>query len=268
MRRIFVLVSILLAGCSVKLTALRVTADLLDRGVTALYEETDVIYARESMTSHLKLMEALLKNDPFNKKILLNLAQGFGGYAFLFLEDENPDRARYFYMKGRDFGRRLLALGENNPPNASDAPALFWTAYCWGGWASLSLDNPDAVADLPKVEAMVKKADELHPGYFYGGTDLLLGAYYGSRPKMFGGDLEKSKNHFEKAIKITSVKFLMAQVLYAKYQAVAAQDQEKFRSLLETVISAPEGLLPEQGLSNQIAKEKAKNLLKKIDDLF
>lgn len=257
-----VLISVPLAGCSIKHIALCATAGILETGVSALYEETDAAYARESMTSQLKLLEALLKNDPNNKKILLMLAQGCGGYAFLFLEDENSDRARYFYMKGRDYGRRLLALGAN------DAPALFWTAYCWGGWASLSLDNPDAVADLPKVEALVKKADEMNPGYFYGGTYLLLGAYYGPRPKMFGGDLAKSKDHFENAVKNSSGKFLMAQVLYAKYQTVPAQDREKFRSLLESVISAPEGLLPEQGLSNRVAKEKAKKLLKKIDELF
>ncbi|OGR89122.1 MAG: hypothetical protein A3A86_05705 [Elusimicrobia bacterium RIFCSPLOWO2_01_FULL_60_11] len=259
---VLLLASITLSGCSIKLTALRATADILDTGVTALYEETDAAYARESMAGHLKLMEALLKNDPKNKKILLNLARGFGGYAFLFIEDEDPARARYFYRKGWDYGRRLLSAG------ADDAPALFWTAYCWGGWASLSLDDPEAVADLPKVEALVKKAEELRPGYFYGGPDLLLGATYASRPKMFGGDLKRSEGYFENAVKNSSGKFLMARFLYAKYQAVPAQDREKFRSLLESVISAPDGLLPEQGLSNKIAKEKAKKLLKKIDELF
>ncbi|OGR84629.1 MAG: hypothetical protein A2901_08385 [Elusimicrobia bacterium RIFCSPLOWO2_01_FULL_54_10] len=257
-----VFLSLALTGCSMRLMALRTTADLLETGVTAVYEETDVRYAREAMTSHLKLLEALLKNDPKNPKLLFSLTQGFGGYAFLFIEDENPERARYFYLKGRDYGRRLLAI------KPEDAPALFWTAYCWAGWAALSLTNPDAIADLPKVEAMVRQAEQLNPGYFYSGADQLLGAYYASRPKMFGGDLAKSKSHFENAVKKTDGKFLMAQVLYAKYHAVAAQDRKHFESLLDGVITAPADVLPEQGLPNQVAREKAKRLLGKIDELF
>ena len=260
----------MVSGCSVKTTALRVTAHLLDTGVAAIYEETDTRFAREAMAGNLKLLETLVKNDSKNPQILLALSQGFGGYSFLFIEDEDAGRARYFYQKGRDYGIQLLGpkLSDLKSLGSQDTPALFWTAYCWGGWASLSLNDPDAIAGLPKVEAMVRRVEELHPGFFYSGTDLLLGAYYGSRPKMFGGDLGKSKSYFESAIQKTSGQFLMAQVLYAKYYAVAAQDRGLFSSLLESVIAAPQNPLPEQGLSNQVAKEKAKKLLGKINDLF
>ena len=102
----------------------------------------------------------------------------------------------------------------------------------------------------------------------YDGADLFLGCYYGSRPKIFGGDLEKSKVHFERALERTSGKFLMAHVLYAKCQTIPAQDREAFRSLLSAVIASPKDILPGQTLSNQVAKEKARKLLERIDELF
>ncbi len=259
-----------LPACTVRQIALRTTAGILERGVSAFYEEEDIPFARDSMTSHLKLLEGFLKNDPGNKKLLFSLAQGFGGYSFLFMEDESPERAKYFYKKARDYG--LLILGDKmsdlSRVTADEAPALFWTAYAWGGWANLNRTDPQALADLPKVEAMIRRVEELKPGYFYEGANLFLGAYYGSRPRIFGGDLGKSKKYFEGALKNSGRKFLMGQVLYAKYYAVFAQDRDLFQSVLNEVVNAPKDLLPEQALSNQVAKEKAKKLLEKIDELF
>ncbi len=260
----------LLQSCTVKQIALRATADILESGVGAFYEEEDVPFARDSMTSHLKLLEGFLRSDPHNKKLLFSLTQGFGGYAFLFLEDENSERAKYFYQKAKNYGLEILGdkMTDLNKMTAADVPALFWTAYAWGGWANLSRTDPQALADLPKVEAMIRRCEALSPGYFYEGANLFLGAYYGSRPKMFGGDLSKSKDYFEGALKKSGRKFLMAQVLYAKYYSVPAQDKDIFKFLLTEVVAAPKDILHEQTLSNQVAKEKAKKLLEKIDELF
>ena len=259
-----------LQACSFKSIALKSTTDLLDKGAAAFYEEDDIQFARESMPGQLKFLETLLKNDPRNRKLLLSLAQGFGGYAFLFLEDEAPDRARLFYQRGRDYGLKILGKKKDDLKTAgpADAPALFWTAYCWGGWANLSRTDPQALADLPAVEAMMARVQEISPGYFYGGSDLFLGAAYGIRPKIFGGSPEKSKMHFERALKGADKKFLMAQVLYARYYAVPVQDKNLFKALLEEVADAKPDILPEQRLSNAVAKEKAKKLLEKTNDLF
>lgn len=259
-----------MTGCSLRMMALRSTSELLDKGISAFYEESDPAFAKEAIEGQLKLLEGLQKNDPDNKTILRLLAQGFGGYAFLFVEDQDPERARMFYKRGREYGRRILGTRLQQPQNlgAGDVPALFWTAYCWGGWANLSRNDPEALADLHKVEELFRRVEELSPGFFYNGADLFLGAYYGSRPKLFGGDLEKSKSHFERALQRTSGKFLTVQALYARHYAVPAQDRKAFQSLLSAVLSAPPGLLPEQELANAVAKQKAKKLMEKIDELF
>ena len=273
-----------LSGCSLHRIALRQTADIVVKGIPAIYEEGDLRLAREAMPGQLKLLESLLINDPDNPELLATNAQGFGGYAFLFVEQEDPARARALYRRGRDYGLRRLDrvtgidfLAESDMARFDRAlkklgkdeiAPLFWAAYCWGGMANLDLENPQTLADLPKIERMMLRVDEISPGYFYGGADLLLGAYYGSRPKMLGGDPKKSKECFERALKDTGRDFLMAQVLYAQHYAVAVQDRELFASLLKEVLDYPIEKFPEQRLTNLAAKGRAVRLLEKIDDYF
>ncbi len=274
----------LLGGCSIKQIALNTSVGLFDKGTEAIFEEKDPEFAESSLTSQLKLLEVLLKNDPGNPKLLGYLAQGFGAYAFLFVEPKDPERAKEFYERGRDYGLQLLNKKckldfEANPDlikidaalrklSKSDGPLLFWTAYAWAGLASVSLDDPSTLAQLPKIEKMMIAVQVLTPGYFYGGPDLFLGSYYGSKPKIFGGDLEKSKSHFEKAIRSSGSKFLMAKVLFAKIYAISAQDEILYREVLGQVIDFPLFQFPEQNLSNAIAKRRAKKLLEEIHEHF
>jgi hypothetical protein len=278
------LLAALLSGCSVRTIALRQTVGLLDKGTLAVYQESDVQFARDAMPGQLKLIESLLQNETGNPDLLTLCAQGFGGYAFLFLEDENPGRAKAFYLRGRNYGlSRLNAIAGAelldetditrfevllSKMSRKDAPALFWTAYCWGRLAYLDLQNPQTLADLPKIELLMRRANQLSPGFFYGGADLFLGAYYGSRPKMFGGDLKKSREFFEQALDHSRRRFLMGQVLYALHYAVPAQDRELFRDLLKEVLDFPAENFPEQRLSNEVAKQRAKKLLENINEYF
>lgn len=261
--------------------ALRMAAPVLERGAEAFYEEPDPGLAREAFGSQLKLLEGLLKSDPRNPRFKRLLAEGFGGYAFLFLEDSDAERAKGAYLRGRDYAlgtlppelARLpeLTLDQVNAAAGAagpgDAPALFWAAYGWGGWINLSKDNPLAVADLPKVVALMERVQELSPGYYFGGPDLFLGSYHALRPRMLGGDPNKAKAHFDSARRSSSDQFLLARVLAAQYYAVAVQDQELFHKLLTEVLEAsPE--VPKARLANAVAKQKAKRLLEKADDLF
>lgn len=276
--------TLFLSSCSLKSIALRSTTDLLEYGTPAFYEEYDLPLAESALTSHLKLLEVLLKNDPQNYKLNLLAAQGFGAYAFLFLEDKDPERAKIFYERGRNHGLEILKkklkldlLNESDLDKVQiqlkkiskkEIPILFWTAYCWGGLANLNRDKAQSLADLPKIEKMMTAVDRATPDYFYGGSALFFGSYYGSRPKIFGGDLGKSKFYFEKALKSSGSKFLMGAVLYARYYAIPAQNKELFKSLLEQVITFNEADFKEQRLSNVIAKKRAKQLLEDMNEYF
>lgn len=263
-----------LTGCSLNTLALRSTTTLMGRGVSAYYDESDPQLAREAMASQLKFIEGLLQSDPKDGRLNLLAAEGFGSYAFLFIEDSQPQRAKAFYLRGRDYALRSLdttperAEGSLAARGRADAPALFWAAFCWAGHINLAKDSPEAVVGLPAAVALMKRAHELDPDFNFAGADLFFGAYFASRPKLLGGDTGKAEEHFKWAQRLTGGEYLMADVLEAKTLAVALQDRARFEALLAKVKEAPAGRLPGARLADEVAKLKAASLMEKIDDLF
>lgn len=264
--------------------AVKSTTGILDQGMAAVYEESDLQLAEQAIASDLKLLEALHKSDPTNDHLLVLLTQGYAGYALGFVEDQDPERAKVFYLRARDFGLQVLrknkkfdAAFDEDPAtfkqsvesfSDDDVPALFWTANAWGNLINLSIADPAVVVDLHKVNAMMDFVLRHDEKFFYGSAHLYFGTILATTPKALGGNPEKAKEHFEKCLAIGERKLLLPYVYYARSYAVQVQDQALFESLLKTVDEAPIDILPEQRLVNAIAKRKAKALLTKKDDLF
>ncbi|OGR47050.1 MAG: hypothetical protein A2X37_05890 [Elusimicrobia bacterium GWA2_66_18] len=276
--------AVALSACSLDRMVLRSTTGVLERGRPVALEEPDWQTAREAMSSQLKLIETLLACDPEDRRLRRLAAEGFGGGAFLFLEDAEPARAKGYYLRGRDHALTALERKEAfrgltaktiedfeasvRQAAKDDIPDLFWAGFCWGGYVNLSKDDASALADLPKITALMKRVYELDPSYHFGGADLFFGVYYASRPPLLGGDPQKAKVHFEWAHKITKGQYLMTHVLNARWYAVAVQDRELFKQLLTKVLDSPSGRLPEARLTDEAAKKKASSLLERIDDYF
>ena len=85
---------------------------------------------------------------------------------------------------------------------------------------------------------------------------------------MLGGNFEKSAAHFDRAREITGGKLLIPDLLQAQYLARQQQDQKDFHDRLTAITNAPEDLMPELGLQNEIAKRKAHFLLSKESQWF
>jgi tetratricopeptide (TPR) repeat protein len=262
--------------------AARMAVGLVDDQVRAMHEETDPQMAEQAIPGSLKILEGLLKSDPDNREVLSNLAEGYCSYAFSFVEDRDGERAARLYWRGRDYalaglggGREWLAL----PPVAfasalqrlggNDVPSLFWLSQCWAGWLLLNLHDTAAFADISRVEQSLLRALEMDETFYHAGPNLLAGAFYGGRTKILGGNPEKAKRYFERALALTQGKNLLVFVLYAKTYAVQVQDKELFHSLLSRALAAPaDDSPPEQRLANEIAKIKARKLLDAEDELF
>lgn len=256
----------------------------MDSGFEVLNEEADLGIAEVSIGSNLKLLETILKSDPENEHYLFLATVGYASYALGFVEDNSQERARLFYLRSRDYGMKILNRNIKfaNAQNVSieefqsalesfskdEIPTIFWTAAAWGSYISLNLTDPDAIADLQKVESMMKYVSEKEPNYFYGGAHFFLGTLAGSRPQMLGGNPEISKQHFEECLKINSGKFLMTYVYYARSYAVQTQNKELFEQCLTAVDTTSLDVLPQARLSNAVAKKKAVLLREKIDELF
>jgi hypothetical protein len=278
------IVAVLLYSGCIQSIALRSTGTIVDYGLEAINEESDLQLAEQSIASDLKLLDGLLKGEPENKHLLLMAARGYGSYALGFAEDDSPERARMFYLRARDYGLRVLTQRESFEKawdkdletfqralaefSRDDVPAVFWTASGWGNYIRLNLTDPEAIADIPKVESLLEFVLEKDETYFYGSAHIGLGILFGSRPKILGGDPEGARRHFDRCLEISKGKFLMANVYYAMTYAVQTQNRELFSTLLREVKEASLDILPEQRLANAIAKKKAEKLLTRISDLF
>jgi len=278
-----ILALFLFQGCFQQIAVGSLTG-IMEDGFVVLNEESDLPLAESSITSNLKLLESVLRGDPGNEKLLLMACKGYASYAMAFVEDQDPVRAREFYLRGKEYGLRLFPAGSalgnalrSDPrelagalsrASESDVPGVFWTALAWGGAISLDLTDPDGLANLPRVQAMMEWVCVKDPAYFYGGPDFFLGTLAGSRPAILGGDSAASREHFERSLGLNGGRFLLTYVYYARSYAVQVQDSALFGRLLSAVDTASIDILPEARLSNVVAKKKAALLRGRINELF
>ena len=282
---LFSLFLVLFAGaCSTQKMAVQMALPLVQGQYVSIQEEVDPELAEWAIPANLKVLEGLLKSDETNAILLQTLAEGFCSYAFSFVEEVDPQRASRLYLRGRDYALRALERDPLAPKlpglnldllnlellrfGKDDLPGLFWSAQCWGGWLTLNLHNPEAFADISKVEALMSRALELDESFYHAGPHLFLGTFYGSRSRLLGGDPEKARRHFERNLELTDNRFLLTHFLYAKTYAVQNQDRELFDRLIDTVFETPSSVFPQQRLANEVAKLKAENLAGMVDELF
>ncbi len=272
-----------LAGC-IRSIAVSTVGGIVDEGFAAFTDETDLAFAEQALPANIKLLEVMLRNDPGNTRLLRLASEGYSSYALAFLEDSDKPRAREFYERGKNYALRILREEEDYAraldgtledlkavlatKDRSDAPAAFWAAFGWGSAIYLNLTSPDAIADLPKTETLMEFVARQDSAYYFGGADVFLGTLYGSKPRFFGGDPVKARQHFERALRINRGQFLMTYVYYARSVAVQTQDEALFDQLLAKVLQAPPDTLAGARLANQVARKKAESLLSRKQEIF
>lgn len=275
---------LLLSACSMGQIVVRSSAAILDSGITAMNRESDLQLAREAMPANLKLMEGMLVEDPGNVTLRLYAAEGFYGYSFGFIEDEDTARAEQLYRRCYTHaGAALRAAGLALDPETASAeelaaaaarldtravPALFWTASCLGKWIDLNRDSITTVASLGNAAALMQRVLELDEGFYHAGPHLFFGVYYGARSPLLGGDYARSAEHFRRAAQLNADRLLMVDVLQARYLHRQQLDRDAFHARLVHVVEAPDDLEPELALINGIAKAHATRLLERESELF
>jgi len=278
------LIFAVISGCNIQKYAVREMAGMMDHGMDAIMHENDMHIAEVSLLSNIKLIETFIGVDPENKKLLLFASMGYGSYALGYLEDSLSERASNIYWRGKEYGMRILREKDGFKEaekgdlesfekvlkafSKEDVPYIFWTAYNWGNYININLSDPEAISDLSKVNAMMQFVLDNEETYYYGAAHMYFGTILSKMPAALGGNLVKSKEHFDKCISINKGKFLMCYVYCAKMYAVALQDQEEFKTLLTKVIETPDNIDPDLILPNVMAKAKAKYFLANMENYF
>jgi hypothetical protein len=126
----------------------------------------------------------------------------------------------------------------------------------------------EALAELPRVEAIMERVLKLDEAFYFGGPHLFKGILLATRPPVAGGDLARSKLHFQKAIEYSNDQFLLSRVYYADIYARRVLDRELYVTTLKKVLETPVDKVPEMTLLNTVAQRRAEKLLNEVEEYF
>jgi hypothetical protein len=228
------------------------------------------------------MMDGLLLDDPDNEGLLTSAASLYSAYTGVFVSDTH--RARRLSDKARSYGLQAMcvrrteacrldavAYEEFEPIIASmektDVPALYSLGAAWAGWIQVRRDDLNAVAQLARVEAIMGRVIELDEGYQQGSAHIYLGVLSCLAPPALGGRPEEGRRHFERAIRLSAGRNLMAKVSFAESYARLVFDRELHDRLLKQVLAA-DTEVPGYTLINTYARHKAQQLLDSADEYF
>ena len=170
-----------------------------------------------------------------------------------------------------EFAQRMRAgpriEGALDVLDASAVPGLYWRASNLGKWASA-----DGFATLlsykDEIRAVMARCLELDREYYYWGPDRYFGVFYGRAPSFAGGDVARSREHFETSVR-HAPHYFATRVLMAQDYAVKAQDRATFDEELAYVLEHdPEEGGPDIAPENRCEQRKARELLARADELF
>jgi predicted anti-sigma-YlaC factor YlaD len=282
-------------GCSVKRIAVNRLGDALAGQGQTFASDDDPELVRAAVPFGLKLMEGLLAENPRHKGLLLAASRGFTQYAYAFVQQDGEEledldfrassearaRARRLYLRARDYGLRGLEVEHpgfaetfhRSPEEAllrtakTDVPLLYWAAVSWAGVISLSKDDPDRVAELYLMEALIDRALELDEGFDNGAIHVFLITYEAARP---GGQdpAATARRHFDRAVELTGGRQAAPYVSLAEAVCVNARDRAGFQALLEKAAAVDPGADPATSLQNRIYQRRARWLLARADQFF
>lgn len=272
------LLSITLAVCCSGLSscASLITSTVIEPAVGNLQQQSDIQLVCEGAPSYLLMLDSMLVSSPDSEGLLLVATQSYSAYAAALEEcGGTEERIVTIAEKAHSYGRTLLhhylTLKDEQDEDAlsrklatlrgSDVPEVFWGTYGWLTWVKSQKGSPESLADMVEIEKIMARLLELDESYQGGSIHLFFGMYYAAKPAMFGGDPERSAFHFERALELSDRKFLMTQTIYAEMLGRMTLNQELHDSLLQEVVTFTNNKAPEFGLSNQMAKNKAKRLL-------
>lgn len=291
-----VLVALLLSGCSIKTVAVEAVADAIAESGTTYAADNDIAFVGRASPFGLKTTEGLLETVPEHRGLLLAAARGFTQYAYVYIEQpaneiEEIDvqlayaersRARRMYLRARDYGLRGLQtthpeIGESigadprealSKTTAEDVSLLYWTAAAWASAISLSKDDPELFADLPVVEALIRRAYELDESYDNGAIHVFLISYEMSQNGLREEAGARARRHFGRALELSDGMQAAPYVAFAEAVTVAEQDRDEYRRLLEQALTIDTDAVPEWRLANLVMQRRARWLLAHTDEYF
>lgn len=253
--------------------------------VATLVAEGDGHWAKRTEASEIKAAIAAWEKaaaaDPKNLDVLVKLTRGNYFLADGYLRDNEKEYLRVMDLGVKwgekamiaaspDFEAKMRSGGKlpyavKTVPKEG-VPAMYWYASSLGKWAKRK-GFAVLLGQKDNVKATMDRVLSLDPNFYYGGPHRYFGAFYAVAPAFAGGDLGKSKEHFDKSL-VIEPKYVGTKVLWAQELAVKEQDEATFDRLLKEVIDTPDDVIPDVKPETMVEKQKARELMEEKEDLF
>lgn len=274
------LVVIFSTGCANMLYS--ATSNMASNLSHAMLNHDDLDTIKGAAPAYLLMADGMLQDYPNNIELLTATSQMYNAYASVFVSE--PKRAKRLTQRAFNYAQRAACLQNSvacgwrkqrfinfhhnlQELTLEDVPVFFTLGASWAGWIQARRDDWNAIAELPRVSAIMQRVIELDETYQHGAAHLYLGVTNTLLSPAMGGKPEIGRQHFEEAIRLSNGQDLNVKVLYARHYARLVFDRELFERLLQEVIDA-DPVVPDLTLSNMLAQQQAQELLAEIDDYF
>ena len=268
------------AGCEALMSS--VANDMADNLSAAVLNQNDPETVRDGAPAYLLMLDSFLESSPDDPELLSAAAELYASYGYVFAGD--PARAKRLSEKARGYG--FKAMCESFKPacqwrdmtyddyiatlpelSARQADVVYSYAFSSLIWIRLHSDDFNAVARLPHAEALLKRYLEISDGAKAADVYVYLGILATLLPPAYGGEPEKGRAAFEKAIELSGGRDLSAKVEFARGYARLMYERELHDRLLTEVLAA-DPIQTGYTLTNVMAQESATELLATADDYF
>ena len=264
---------------------------------TVFSGDNDPELVGDALPFAIKLYESLMVANPNHLGLKLKTGSLYIMYANAFLQtpalmlpesdfkmqEFNYKRAKNLYLRGRDIV--LSALERKYPgfkqnlqrklyaqaltaTSKKDVPLLYWAGAGWLGAYAIDPFDMDLGMTMPAAAALMNRVLELKENYAAGAIHEFYVLYYGSLPEYMGGSLQKARDHFKKAIAISSGKSSTPYIALATTVSVKEQNLGEYQSLLKLALAIDPDIDPENRLLNILNQRKALWLLEHAEDFF
>jgi predicted anti-sigma-YlaC factor YlaD len=281
------------SGCSIQRFAANRVGDTLAASGTTYAADDDPELVAAALPFSLKLMESVLVSAPGHRALLGATCAAFTQYAYAFVQQdadavalEDTDRAwqgwrraERLYLRARDYGLRGLDVAIPGfsaelrrdraaavmRARASEVDLLYWTAVSWGAAISLAKDDPDLVADLPAISALIDRALALDEAWDHGAIHAFMVTYAMVRPDVEGDRLEIARGHLDRALELAQGKAAGPYVSWAEAVCLPQEDRACFERSLRDALAIDPDAEPATRLANTVMQRRASWLLAHAD---
>ena len=276
-----------------KRKAVGMVAETLASSGDVFTRDDDLELVGDAIPFGLKLYESLLDSAPTNKDLLIATCSNFTQYGVAYIETDalvlgeaqHHDevvhlnaRALKLYLRAKGYCERAMEVrfpgimqklpadpvGALAKAEKKDVPLLYWMAASWGSAIALAVDRPDLVIDMPTVRACAERAIALDETWSRGTLHEMF-VSLDSLPPALGGNPERARMHFTKAVELQKGLSPGPYVALALGVVVPAQDRAEYEKLLNEALAIDPAKDPSNRLVTLVQQRRARALLDQID---